>query len=172
MRLSLLLYFLLILPISREVLESYMVTHMFVQLPLLYAVGMLFPNRKEYKTRHIWSNIIFVLGLLSFWMVPRTLDDALVNTYTEILKFISLPLIGYLWKVSWRHLSEMTLAFIYTQLVSMCGLFAWLYLDTPIQICNNYLINEQKIVGAIYLVITIFMCGYLLKIAFIGNKKT
>ncbi|WP_208590620.1 hypothetical protein [Gracilibacillus suaedae] len=171
MKLAILFFILLLAPVIRESLESVMVLHMFLQLPLLILVGVLLHGNRNWRFLEKWNDngvagMLLAVGVLIFWMLPRSLDDALTEIELEIWKFASLPLLGFLWKNSWRKIGGIFKSFLYINFLSMFGLLAWLYLGTPVQICNNYLINEQHIVGAVYLSSVLVLLLNLLYIVF------
>ncbi len=176
MKLAILFFILLLAPGTRESLESIMVLHMFLQLPLLILVGVLLHGNRDWRFLKKWNEngvagMLLAVGVLIFWMLPRSLDDALTEIEIEVWKFVSLPLLGFLWRNSWRKIGGIFKSFLYINLVSMFGLLAWLYLGTPVQICNNYLINEQQIVGAVYLSIVLVSILYLLYLVFIRGLE-
>jgi hypothetical protein len=168
------LYGLLLIPPIRIYIESIMLLHMLVQLPLLIVVGWLFGKVLISKFPSFFSNwntngipgIIIVVFITMYWMLPRTLDEAVTIPYMEIFKFTSLPLVGLCIRDSWQKLQTLGKSFIYLNYLSMFGLMAWLYIDSPIQICNNYLETQQKVLGWGFLVITIWMVLYLLQAVF------
>ncbi|QGH35490.1 hypothetical protein GI584_16165 [Gracilibacillus salitolerans] len=171
MKLAIVFFILLLAPVTRDSLESVMVLHMFVQLPLLILVGVLSHGNRNWHFLEKWNEngvagMLLAVGVLFFWMLPRSLDDALTETGMEVWKFVSLPLLGFLWRNSWRKLGGIFKSFLHINFLSMFGLLAWLYLGTPVQICNNYLINEQQIVGAVYLSVVLVSLLYLVYIGF------
>ncbi|SHF88794.1 hypothetical protein [Ornithinibacillus halophilus] len=176
---GILLYAILVLPPIRLYLESIMVTHMLVQLPLLIFTGWLISKYIVGKYRSFFSKwntygvpgIIFVAIVTTYWMIPRTLDEALTMNIMEIFKFISLPIVGLLIRDSWKKLEGIGKSFIYLNYLSMFGLMAWLYIDSPIQICNNYLETEQKILGWGMLVITACMIFYFIQYVFTDHTE-
>jgi hypothetical protein len=53
----------------------------------------------------------------------------------------------------------------------MFGMMAWLYIDSPIQVCNNYLESEQKMLGWGFLLITLFMLLHILQKVFVDQTE-
>lgn len=174
------LILILIIPPIRSMLESVMIVHMLVQLPLLifagWLIGRYFVKRfsKFFKT---WNGngipgIIIVVWVTTYWMIPRTLDEALTLQSIEIVKFISLPLVGILLIDSWKKIKGLGQTFILLNYLSMFGLMAWLYIDSPIQICNNYLVTEQKTLGFGFLFITAMMVLGVIQYVFTDHSET
>lgn len=173
------LFGVLILPPVAAYLESIMIIHMLVQLPLLIVSGWLLAkaviNRwtnflTAWNTNGVSGIILFVV-ITMYWMLPRALDEALTISYIEIFKYISLPLVGLLLRDSWNKLQTVGKSFIFLNYLSMFGLMAWLYIDSPIQICNNYLETQQKVLGWGFLVITIWMILYLVQVVFTDHSE-
>lgn len=177
---SLILYVFLMLPPVVEISESIMVIHMHMQMPLLIIVGMLFtpflkerfPNFfKNWNENGIPGMLLFFI-VVSYWMIlPRAMDDALTSIPVEVFKFISLPfLAGIPLRDSWKKLAPSVKKILYVALTIEFGLMGWIYMSSPTQLCNNYLIAEQKALGLtfvifafclfIYFVQTLFMKDY------------
>lgn len=174
-----LLYVLLIIPPVTHFLESIMVLHMLVQLPLLMLAGWLMGKRiiKKYDGFfQQWNSngipgILFVFIITMYWMVPRAMDETLILWYVELFKFISLPLVGLAFRDSWDKLQILGKTFVFLNYLPMFGLMAWLYIDSPIQICNNYLEIEQQTLGWGFVVITTVMVLYFIQIVFIDHSE-
>jgi hypothetical protein len=173
------LYIILIIRPVISLLESIMILHMLVQLPLLIIVGYLWGNLilKNYQCFLTKWNTTGVAGILvvlivtTYWMIPRTMDEALSTWYIELFKFISLPFVGLLFRDSWYKLQMIGRIFLYLNYISMFGLMAWLYIDSPVQVCNNYLEVEQQTLGWGFLVITAGMVCYIVQITFTDQSK-
>lgn len=177
--LGIILYSILVIPPVRDYLESIMVTHMLIQLPLLITVGWLIGRAIIKKWTSFFTNwntngipgITFVVFITMYWMLPRVLDESLTIGNIELFKFISLPIVGLILRDSWQKIQSLGKSFIFLNYLSMFGLMAWLYIDSPIQICNNYLDTEQKMLGWGFLVITIWMILYLLQAVFTDHSE-
>lgn len=159
------LFFILLIPPIRTYLESVMIVHMLVQIPLLIIAGWfagIYLQERFPKFFVNWNEngvpgIIFIVFVTMYWMIPRAVDDALTFPIVEVFKYISLPLVGILLKDSWGKIKGLGRAFIFLNYLSMFGIMGWLYVDSPIQICNNYLIAEQKMLGWGFIGITAVM---------------
>src|SRR5690625_196561 len=109
-----LLFLLLAMPPVRLLLESYMLLHMLVQLPLLIISGMLigdylvkrFPGFFDKYDHNGIPGILLVYLVTMYWMIPRAMDEALLLPAVEIFKYISLPfLAGIALRNSWNRLN-------------------------------------------------------------------
>lgn len=173
------MFILLVLPPIKDLLESFMITHMLVQIPLLIVAGLLMGDdimRKFPAFFDKWDGsgipgIVLVYFVTMYWMIPRAMDEALLLPMVEVFKFISLPfLVGIPLRHSWMKLHEIGKGFIIFNYIPMFGMMAWLYIDSPIQICNNYLESEQKLLGWGFFLIMLFMLLYILQMVFIDHR--
>lgn len=149
-------YALLAGPPVRVWLESSMVGHMLVQIPLLIIIGALWAPSTPARLREWLSACnaggipltLLALFASAYWMLPRALDAALNFAVVELVKFITLPLlVGLPLALSWRRLSLLGQGFVWSNFVSMLGVLSWLYIVSPVRVCNNYLINQQVLLG-------------------------
>jgi len=172
------MYFLLILPPIVKWMESIMIIHMLIQLPLLIVSGYLigktvirrFPRFFDKLNANGVPGILLAIFITMYWMLPRAMDEALTLWYIEGFKFISLPIAGMFAKDSWNKIQGIGKAFVYLNYLPMFALMAWLYIDSPIQICNNYLETEQKALGWGFALITIFMILYFVQYVFTDHS--
>ncbi|MFD1361665.1 hypothetical protein [Lentibacillus salinarum] len=177
---GLILFVLLALPPVRNAMESVMITHMLVQIPLLITSGCLMAEAVQEKCYQFWAKwngngiagILLAILLTIYWMIPRMLDESLVNGHVELFKFLSLPfLVGIPLRNSWRKLGSLVKSFIVVNYISMFGLLAWLYIDAPVRVCNSYLAADQEILGWGFLIITISLALYMLQNVFIDHSE-
>ena len=159
---GLVLYVILALPPVIELLESLMFIHMHVQMPLLAVVGMLWAPllKKKFPTFFSRWNEDGLPGLLllsiviTYWIIPRAMDEAITYTTVEVFKFISWPLfVGVPLLDSWEKLSEKWKHVSYIYFTIVYSTMGFIYVFAEDQLCNNYLIIEQRILGWSFLVI-------------------
>ena len=177
---GLILYIILLLPPVTSFLESIMITHMLVQMPLLIVAGLFigdFLTRKFPTFFNTYNGsgipgIVLVYIVTMYWMIPRAMDEALLLQTVEIFKYISFPfLVGVPLRDSWPKLTSLGKGFIIFNYLPMFGMMAWLYIDSPIQICNNYLESEQKVLGWGFFVIMLFMLLYIVQSVFVDRSE-
>lgn len=159
---GLVLYIFLILPPVATMAESIMSIHMHIQMPLLGVVGLLmtpylqqlFPNFfKKWNGNGVPGIILFMI-IIIYWLFPRTMDEALMITKVEVFKFISWPfLAGVPLRDSWSKLNKFGQNFTFITISILFSFMAWLYIASPNQLCNNYLIIEQRALGWGFLII-------------------
>lgn len=173
-----LLFIILMIPPVISFLESVMFLHMLVQFPLLMVVGYLWGRIILEKFDHIFTKwnatgvagILIVVIITTYWMIPRAMDESLTIWYIELFKFVSLPLTGLLLRDSLKKIQVIGKVFLFLNYISMFGLMAWLYIDSPIQVCNNYLEAEQQALGWGFLVIAAGMVLYIVQMTFTDHS--
>lgn len=147
---------LLALPPLRQWLEASMSTHMLVQMPLLAAAGFIglrgwSAARRARLRRWVGGPLPLVLVALfasSYWMLPRALDAALLDPWTELAKFVSLPLlVGAPLALAWERMGAIARGFVWTNFLSMLAVLGWLYIAAPVRVCNSYLQSGQYEAG-------------------------
>ncbi|MGB9430548.1 MAG: hypothetical protein WCC11_11850 [Gammaproteobacteria bacterium] len=157
-----LMYIVLLLPPVQHVLTASMAAQMLVQIPLLIAVGWLLrdalPPRLAAAT-DAWNHngitgLVLATLATAYWMLPRSLDAAATEALVTAAKFISVPLlIGLPMGLSWRRMGFVVRGLFILELVAMFFRLGWLYLISPVRLCNNYLIGDQQRSGKYMLVI-------------------
>lgn len=177
---GLVIYIFLMLPPVIEIAESIMVIHMHMQMPLLIIVGMLFtpflkerfPNFFEKWNENGIPGILLFFIVLSYWMIPRAMDDALTSIPVEVFKFISLPfLAGVPLRDSWKKLTPLVKKVLYVLLVIEFGLLGYLYIFSDTQLCNNYVIAEQQALGWTFVIFAVCIFIYYLQTLFIKDYE-
>lgn len=156
--LAALLFLALALPPVRHALEASMTAQMLVQLPLLagvgYLLGLLLPVRMAASLAQ-WNHrgvTGFVLASFAsaYWMLPRLLDASLTEPTIAAAKFLSLPLlVGVALAHSWPRSSFVVRGIFLLELIASLFRLGWLYLVSPVRLCNNYLIDDQQRLGQI-----------------------
>lgn len=133
-----------------------MATHMLVQMPLLFVLGIVLAQA---LTASMQQRLVCLAGgvlplvllgilTLAYWMIPRSLDRSLDSSVYEMAKFLSLPLFaGLPLGLSWSRLSTVGRGLIQTHGISMLAVVGWLYIVAPQRLCNQYLSSEQFLTG-------------------------
>lgn len=154
--LSLMLMLILIIPPVREKLEMSMTTHVALQLGGLAIAGWFMGAALRRRVAHV-SRILNSNGLCGlaiclfaalFWMLPRTLDDALGDPRIEVAKFLTIPLlVGFPLALSWPCLSPIMRGFLKASLISKLMVLGWIYAAAPVRLCTSYFQSDQIILG-------------------------
>ena len=146
---------LLALPAVRQAMEASMWRHMIVQAPLWIAVGALVAGAAPERLRRALApwNVSGISGLaiatvtLALLMVPRTLDLALVVPEIEVAKLAALFATGAALRLSWRRASTVLQFFFLGNTLSMMAIAGMLYMNSPLRLCNAYLLDDQERLG-------------------------
>jgi hypothetical protein len=146
---------LLALPASRQLLESGMTRHMLVQFPLLAGCGWLLAGAlpASWRARVDRWNALGIAGLfatalvLGVLMIPRVLDLALVDARVEGIKWLALLACGAALRLSWRPAGLLVQGFFLGNVLPMTAVAGHLYQDSPIRLCNAYLLDDQVRLG-------------------------
>ena len=150
-----LLLALLLLPASRHALESSMWRHMLLQFPLLLLAGAGLAGVLPARVRaglarwnaHGISGLVAVALVLALLMVPRVLDLALVSLPIEAAKCAALVLAGAALRLSWQPAGWLVQGFFLGNVLPMTAVVGQLYIDSPVRVCNAYLLDDQTRLG-------------------------
>ena len=153
--LGLVLLALLALPVARHWLEASMWRHMLLQFPLLLLAGTLLAAALPARARgaiagcnaHGIAGLVGLGVVLSVLMVPRVLDLALRDMGVEVAKCAALLLAGTGLRLSWRPAGLVLQGFFLGMLLPMMAVVGQLYIDSPLRLCNAYLLDDQERLG-------------------------
>jgi len=157
-----LLVLVLLAPPVRQALEATMTAQMLVQLPLLAAAGWLLSGalpprvlaRVERWSHRGFTGLVLVTVTAAFWMLPRSLDAATSQPLMAAAKYLSVPLlIGLPFGVSWPRMGFVVRGVFLVEFVASFFRLGWLYLISPIRLCNNYALSDQQRLGGSMLAI-------------------
>lgn len=177
---GLILYIFLMIPPVVELSESIMSIHMHMQMPLLGIAGMLiYPYLKETFPLFFekWNHngipgILLFMIIVIYWSFPRTMDEALSITHIEMFKFISWPfLAGVPLRDSWGKLSQLAKDIFFVVIGTIYTGMGFLYIFAEDQLCNNYLIVEQRALGWGFLFIALSIFLYFAQDKLIDHSK-
>ncbi len=146
----------LALPWTREAMESSMWRHMLLQFPAWLLAGALLaaalpPRARAAVARwnaHGIAGLLAVAVTLAVLMVPRVLDLALRRPDMEAAKLAALLLAGVALRLSWRPAGLVVQFFFLGNLLPMMVVVGQLYIDSPLRLCNAYLLDDQARLGA------------------------
>ncbi|MBU9710381.1 hypothetical protein [Evansella tamaricis] len=167
---GLLIFMVMALPPVSNLLESIMIVHMHMQMPILVVSGFImgrffqiyFPVFFNKWNENGFPGILLFCIIMLYWMLPRTMDEALTVQSVQIFKFISLPfLAGIPLRDSWGKLSSNAKNIIIAVFTFVFIVMGIIYIFSPEQICNNYLIVEQITLGWGFITMAICMMIYL-----------
>lgn len=144
-------------------LESAMVSHVLLQLPLLAIVGMglgvqlplVVVEGINRVNRGGIFGCICISYIFLFWMIPRWLDASLTSTVVAWSKYLSIVLGGLLLYLSWGKTHFVTRGVLKIECLAMLFRLGWLYLISPARLCNSYLLSDQVSLGRGFLAIAL-----------------
>ncbi|MBB6454054.1 hypothetical protein HNQ94_002505 [Salirhabdus euzebyi] len=177
---GLILYLFMILPPVSSLLESIMIVHMHMQMPLLIISGFLMapyflqkcPKFFEKWNQNGIPGILLFIIIVSYWMLPRAMDEALTIPFVEAFKFFSLPfLAGIPLRDSWKKLHSIGKDITFVYFILTFVILGWIYVAVDEQICNNYLMIEQKTLGWGSLATAAILIIYLLQLIFFDHSE-
>lgn len=152
-------------------LESSMVLHVLIQIPVLIVLGYLLgavlrknlnlaPFLKIMNYKGVPGILLASLSL-AFWMLPKVLDSSLTEPGWTLLKYTSVPLlIGLPLALSWHLAGPIIRALVKIELLTMLLRLGWVYMISPVRLCNLYHLNEQLILGQYLLAIAFVIAIY------------
>lgn len=121
----------------------------------------------KWNERGIPGIILFTL-VMTYWSIPRAMDDALTMYSVELFKFISLAfLAGVPLRASWMKLTDFWKNAVFVFFTLQYGLMGLIYLMSDSQLCNNYLQSEQITLGWGFLTVAIALLIYLIQLVII-----
>lgn len=142
-------------PAARVALEASMWRHMLLQFPLWLLAGALLAAALPQRSRAALArwNTLGIGGLvlagtvLAVLMVPRVLDLALRDAGIEAAKCAALLLAGAALRLSWRAAGLVVQGFFLGNVLPMTAVVGQLYIDSPLRLCNAYLLDDQQRLG-------------------------
>lgn len=148
--------------LPRVWLESSMLRHMLLQLPLLVAAGWLLagamprgrqgsqPGRWRIAAvdQHGLTGLTALLFVSAYWMIPRALELSITDPLVEAAKFISLGTLGAILPGSLRRANRIVQLFYMGNLCWMTAIAGIQYQNMPQRLCNAYLLDDQIATGA------------------------
>ncbi|MGG2988839.1 hypothetical protein ABEO46_06970 [Geobacillus stearothermophilus] len=159
----------LALPPVLRWMESSMIGVMLGQVPLLVTAGWLFglalPRRfAEWLSR--WNEnglpgLLLAISVLSFWILPRSVDASLNEPLMRLAKWMMLPLLtGLPLSLSWKRLHPIARGVVHVNVISMLVVMGWLYLAVPARVCNSYLLSQQNALGRMMIALAIVLAAF------------
>lgn len=161
------LWAVLALPPVRHALESMMTLQMLVQIPLLGVSGWMLgasvpdPVLAGFAgwNRSGISGIVLISVVAMVWMLPRAMDATLDMPWVEFAKFASVPLlIGLPLSISWPRAGFVVRGVFLVEVIATAFRLGWLYRISPVRLCSNYLLGDQRRLGELMLVIGVMLC--------------
>jgi len=156
------------LPPARALIEQSMVWHMLVQMPLLVTTGWLgaaaFTGRggpgwhdARRLNRFGLTGFMLALGAMAYWMIPATIDRAVVLPTADLAKIGSLVIAGVALRQSFGVApAAVQLFFAGSALPMMVWLGAYMA-GTDRRLCNAYSLESQIAAGRGLVLLAMFL---------------
>ncbi|NYT80581.1 hypothetical protein H0A70_03585 [Alcaligenaceae bacterium] len=147
------------------VLTRTMALHMLVHIPMLIAVGAwvalglfamglskdkrsgpAFAAYGKYNEHGLPGLLLFSF-IGAYWMIPRSLDDALLSAGSIGFKYAVLIAAGMLLIDSLRRANAVIAVFFLGNFSWMTAIAGLLYQEYPVRLCNAYLLSDQEVAG-------------------------
>ena len=150
------------LPPLRPLIEQSMVWHMLVQMPLLVLGGWLVaghqwagqpPALLERFNRFGLTGFIVTTSIAGYWMIPSSIDRAVVMPGTDMAKIITLWLCGAALRHSIERAPPLVQVFFLGYTLPMMVWLGLYYVTTELRLCNAYSL-ESQVAGGIGLVVS------------------
>lgn len=154
---------LMLLPPARAALESSMSLQMLVQAPLFalcgavlaQAFGARWRQRLDRWNAHGIAGLFAVALATALLMVPRVLDLAVADVRIDAVKALVLLACGMALRLSWQRAGALVQGFFLGNVLPMTAAVGQLYQDSPLRLCNAYLLGDQVRLGRTLVVISV-----------------
>ena len=144
------------LPPLRPLIEQSMVWYMLVQMPLLVLGGWLVaghwwarqpPALLERFNRFGLTGFIVTTLIAGYWMIPSTVDRAVVMLGTDMAKIITLWLCGAALRHSMQRAPMLVQVFFLGYTLPMMVWLGLYFATTDLRLCNAYSLESQLAAG-------------------------
>jgi hypothetical protein len=140
-------------PLRAVIIED-MFWHMNIQIPLLIAVGAMIkiPASAFSQTLNRFNtfglnSFIASQVILAFWMLPITIDKAIIHWQYDLAKIVSLVICGLLIRLSFSKATLVIEIFFVGYFLSMMIWVGQYYVSSNERLCNVYSQDSQQFAG-------------------------
>ena len=142
-------------PPGRSLIEQSMAWHMVVQMPILFVGGwFLMVGARDLSKRspRSWNQFgltgfITAQFIITYWMLPISIDRAVVMPQVDVFKILSLIVSGALVKTSISRSPAVLQLFFVGYIVSMLITTGVFLATTERRLCNAYSMESQLSAG-------------------------
>jgi len=138
----------------RALIINDMFWHMDIQIPMLIATGVLLklPRTLHFVTltrANLYGLTSFLASqlILAFWMLPITIDKAIIHWQYDLAKIISLVICGLLIRLSFSKATLVIEIFFVGYFLSMMIWIGQYYVSSNERLCNVYSQDSQQFAG-------------------------
>jgi hypothetical protein len=136
---------------------------MLFQIPMLILAGNLLKNKPknvQYSLCESTAQWLWIYLSATFWMLPISVDKALLYPAWDIFKLLSLLITGAVIKVVF-HSNRLLALFFIGSMAMMLFFVGFYYQQTDTRLCNAYLIESQQVAGIGLIVIACLLLLFL-----------
>lgn len=159
--------------------EASMHRHMLVQLPWLAVAGALICGPGSRARRVLervdpggWLAMLVAAACLVYWMLPVSLDLATMHAVDRLAKVVILPLgVGVCLRWALLRAPPVARIVLLFEIWASVTRLGWLYLESPLPLCSNYLVGEQQQVGQVLIGVSAASGLFALYIVIFGFSK-
>ena len=139
--------------------EASMQMHMLVQMPLLAVCGGYWVYRSA-RLQGVMARVdpsggiavVFGSGWMIYWMLPLSLDLATFEPAMRLLKIVTVPVcVGAALTWAWLQLGPIGRGVMLLEGWAILGRLGWVLSISPVQLCSNYLVDDQQRSGSLLL---------------------
>lgn len=150
----------------RYLIESSMVWHMAVQMPMLVFTGWLtgqrFPqlldrNFQSAFNQYGLTGMLIASFALAYWMLPLTIDRAIIVYRFDAFKIFSLILCGLILRDFFSRAHIIVQLFFLGYALSMLGTLGFYFATTDLRLCNAYTLDSQIRAGWALVSVTVLL---------------
>lgn len=145
--------FLSLWPLRAVIIEN-MFWHMDIQIPLLIAAGLIskipvsnFSQNLSRFNAYGLNSFIVSQVILVFWMLPISIDRAIIHWEYDLAKIISLIVCGWLIQVSFKRTTVVIEVFFVGYFLAMMLWVGFYYIQSDVRLCNVYTQDSQQYAG-------------------------
>ncbi len=154
---ALLLFAVMLITPARAALESSMSLHMLVQVPLFVLCGaaaggalpLRWRGRLDRWNAYGIAGLFAVALVTALLMIPRVLDLAVADWRIDAVKAVALLACGMALRLSWTRAGALVQGFFLGNVLPMTAAVGQLYQDSPLRLCNAYLLDDQVRLGQV-----------------------
>ncbi|HRK56564.1 MAG TPA: hypothetical protein PLQ67_03465 [Burkholderiaceae bacterium] len=173
-----LLWLALWVPPLGSVWQSTLLMQMLVQTGLLIALGFVmgWMLLARYGHRLLalrvwrWALLVVAVFSLSIWMIPRLADASVESGWVLMIRALSLTFLGGLplcW--AWQAMGPVIRGVLHIEALASLFRLGWLYLDSPVRLCTQYVYSDQRMLGLSLLWIALVYLCWLAAVALRGR---
>lgn len=141
--------------------------HQLLQLPLALLMGGIVARNLgghlEFSLANRIASLLFVTGNLVFWMLPLSVDLAVIYPWFNALMGFTMVLSGILWFIALNQAAVEVKTVFYVMLTAMSVAMGMILANFKILLCSAFTIRQQNLtgiyllgVGGFFLIITYY----------------